>query len=401
MSDWKKHIKELIETDIYRASELIIHAIRSQSLGRELLFKAIVLRQNLISATPAFYEQFREAYYKLFNEIEELNGINLPSYEISLERVPKLPQEKKETIFVGNHLYKKYGQFELVDINVTLKSGEITALIGQNGSGKSTLIKIIAGEITQDSGSIEYPLFDKNKNPKDWFSIKNNIAYIPQELKEWEIPLREALKFEASIHGIRGKENDIAVEYILERLDLRKFLKYNWNELSTGYKVRLALAKALVWSPKLLILDEPLGNLDILAQEKLLSDLRDLANSLKNPISVLISTQHVSEVEEVSDNIIFLKEGQPQYIGSLLGISQYGGENLFSIECMITLSEIQRTFKADKDLKSFMKIGNEILVRASIDITANLFLKKLIDEGIDIISFQDMTNSSKRIFYEK
>ena len=73
----------------------------------------------------------------------------------------------------------------------------------------------------------------------------------------------------------------------------------------------------MVWNPKVLILDEPLANLDLLAQELLLQDLRDLVNSHKNPVTVILSSQQLHEVETVADQIIFLKNGRAVYNGSV------------------------------------------------------------------------------------
>ena len=127
--------------------------------------------------------------------------------------------------------------------------------MGENGNGKTTLLRIIVGELAQSSGVFKYPALI---NPKkhNWYKIKNQIAYIPQDIPKWSGLLVDNLHFAAVIHGIKGKQNEDEVEFVLCRLGLYKYRSSTWNKISGGFKMRFALAKALVWNPKLLVLDE-------------------------------------------------------------------------------------------------------------------------------------------------
>src|SRR5204863_8033249 len=126
---------------------------------------------------------------------------------------------------------------------------------------------------------------------------------VPTDLPPWYGSLRSNLHYESAIHGIRGADNEREVDYIVERLGLTNELDRRWYELSGGYKLRFALARGLVWKPALLVLDEPLANLDFIAQQVVLKDLRHLTNSLRYPLSVFVSSQHVHEIEDVSDKL--------------------------------------------------------------------------------------------------
>ncbi len=144
----------------------------------------------------------------------------------------------------------------------------------------------------------------------DWIKIKNQIAYVKQEIPKWHGSLRENLHFD-SIHGIKGLQNKKDVDFILHRLGLIEYQNREWNELSGGFKLRFTLAKALVWKPSLIILDEPLANLDIHAQILVLNDLRDLANSSKYPVSIVISSQHLHEVEHIANKTSLFEVWRP------------------------------------------------------------------------------------------
>lgn len=183
---------------------------------------------------------------------------------------------KKETIVLLKDIEKQYKKsgFKLDKTNATFVLGEITGIVGANANGKSTLIKLIVGELAQDKGLINYPFFQqKFKRPLNWNDIKQRLAYIPQELTAWDGTMRENLHFEAVLHGLKGAANEAAVQFILDRLNLREHADKTWEELSGGFKLRFALAKALVWQPKLIVLDEPLANLDMMAQMVVLSIL--------------------------------------------------------------------------------------------------------------------------------
>ena len=91
--------------------------------------------------------------------------------------------------------------------------------------------------------------------------------------------LRSNLHYEAAIHGVGRADNEREVDFIVERLGFRGELDKEWHELSGGFRLRFALARALVWKPKLLILDEPLANLDFITQQIVLNDLRHLTDS--------------------------------------------------------------------------------------------------------------------------
>ena len=93
---------------------------------------------------------------------------------------------------------------------------------------------------------------------------------------------------------------------MIARLGLWNYKHLKWNELSSGYKMRFELARTLLRKPEILLLDEPLANLDVLAQQVILEDLKAIANSVNHPIALILSSQQLYEVEKISDKVIFL-----------------------------------------------------------------------------------------------
>ena len=177
---------------------------------------------------------------------------------------------------------------------------------------------------------------------------------------------------------------------------MEQYRKATWDEISGGYRTRFELAKALVWTPKLIILDEPLANLDINTQILFLQDLRDLANSSANPLSVIVSSQHLYEVEDIADNIIFLKGGNAIYNGSVADFGEDRKENSYKIASNLPkdkLLDLLETFsyhRIDHEGKSFV-------IHADRNIKAHDLLKIFINHNISLKYFRDISKSTRVI----
>ena len=201
-------------------------------------------------------------------------------------------------------VYKSKGvKFCLSPLSLELKLGEITAVVGENGNGKTTLLRMLAGDLAISEGELSYPLLMENGR-KDWYSRKQKIAYLPQELPKWYGSVLNNLHFTATIHGIKGNENIDQVNKIIDRLGLQEYRKAKWSEISSGYKTRFSLARALLSKPNLLIFDEPLANLDVKAKEELIKDLRNIVSLQRYPLTAIISSQDLDKVESIADKII-------------------------------------------------------------------------------------------------
>lgn len=236
------------------------------------------------------------------------------------------------------------GSFSLSDINLTLFPKKIIGLVGENGNGKTTLLRLLYGELRADSGRIEYNLSGVAKG-SPFYEVKTRLGFIAQRPDPWYGSLMSNLQFTATHYGFRGIENYLWTEMICARMGLRAFRTYNWNRISSGYKMRFELARALIRKPEVLLLDEPLANLDILAQQVILEDLRFLAHSERMPIGIILSSQQLYEVEKVSEQVIFLKEGKPRTQSTTQDQSGTATEPLvFELETLASRDELQNLF---------------------------------------------------------
>ncbi|CAM4276980.1 ABC transporter ATP-binding protein [Flavobacterium terrigena] len=294
------------------------------------------------------------------------------------------------TIISIDKLKKVYNSnFALGPIHLDIKSGEIIGLVGENGNGKTTLLRSICGELHPTSGSINYK-FDYS----DLYDLRTKLVYIPQRTDTWRGSMYENLEFTASCYGYKPEENNLVVDLVITRLGLRKFRSYNWNGLSSGYKMRFELARMLLRKPKILLIDEPLANLDILAQQTVLDDFRNIANSPFRPIAIVLSSQQLYEVEKTSNQVVFLKQGVQR---NLKEDKTEEKHFIVEFETTETISVLNEKL-AKIDLISLEQNGGTLIATFPIEVTISLFMKTLINEQIEINYLRNITNSTRRFF---
>ncbi|WP_312764687.1 ABC transporter ATP-binding protein [Epilithonimonas sp.] len=230
---------------------------------------------------------------------------------VEIEKIEVKEYPTEISVLTAKNIQKSYGSnhFSLGPVSLEIKKGQVYGLVGENGNGKTTLLRILAKEISHNQGELNYK-FDET--PKDEFELRTKLVYIPQRTEKWYGSLKDNLKFVLSSYGVKPEENETRTLMMIARLGLWNYKHLKWNELSSGYKMRFELARTLLRQPEILLLDEPLANLDVLAQQVILEDLKAIANSVNNPIALILSSQQLYEVEKISDKVIFLKNGKYQ-----------------------------------------------------------------------------------------
>lgn len=194
---------------------------------------------------------------------------------------------------------KHYGTVQaLGDVTLDAHPGQAIALWGANGAGKSTLIKAMLGLIDFE-GSIRIAGHDIRTDGK---AARRSIGYVPQDASFYEMPVRDAMEFYASIKAV----GDARCKELRAQLGLTEHERKLVSALSGGMKQRLALALALLADPPLLVLDEPTASLDVRVQHEYLALLRQLRDARK---TIVFATHHIEEVEDLADQVIVLEGG--------------------------------------------------------------------------------------------
>ena len=199
------------------------------------------------------------------------------------------------------NIHKSYGKKQvLVGVDFTVEPGEIVGILGANGSGKSTLLTILAGLQKCDAGFFNM----EGKNLLKDTKLRNQlVAYLPQEMPLiTELTAWDNLRMWYSGDRLK-QELDSGV---LKLLGIDQFIKVPVHQMSGGMKKRLCLACAMNTNPKLMLLDEPTGSLDLVCKEKIYNYLERYKNE---DGSVIIATHEVQEIE-LCDKCYILKDGR-------------------------------------------------------------------------------------------
>ncbi len=225
----------------------------------------------------------------------------------------------------------------LKDFNIKIKKGSIHGLLGPNGAGKSTFINILGGLVKKNKGNINICGIDIDKNQK---LSKFKIGIVPQELNidPFFTPF-ELLELQAGLYGISKKNRK--TEEILNNVGLIDKKNAYARTLSGGMRRRLLVAKALVHSPEMLILDEPTAGVDVELRSMLWNYIRDINNK---GTTICLTTHYLEEAEKLCENITILDKGQ-----------------VIKDDTKINLLNIISTKTASFDLASKQELPRELL----------------------------------------
>ena len=209
--------------------------------------------------------------------------------------------------------YDRSGLPVLNGANLQLNQGEIGILLGKNGSGKTTLFKNLLGINKPSGGKIQFDGENLLKMPRR--ERARRIAYVPQDIQFGALTVFDSILMgRVSYFGLKASQDDyVAVEKIIRDMGLESFAQRNVDELSGGERQKIAIARAMAQEPKLMVFDEPTGNLDISNEHLIFREAKKLARE-KN-ISILSSLHDLNQALAFGDRFFFLKNGVVKYAG--------------------------------------------------------------------------------------
>jgi len=233
------------------------------------------------------------------------------------------------------NIYKNYSDKNAVNgINFTVSDNEIVGLLGPNGCGKTTTIAIMLGLLRASSGQVFIKGKDIEKNRIELLHKMNFISpYIELPKK---LTVKENLIVYARLYNV-NKLND-RIDYLIETLNLKNFINQKTGELSSGQKNRVSLAKSLINTPSILLLDEPTASLD--------PDTGDFVRSFlekyikENTVSILLASHNMNEVKRLCSNVLMMKngkiidEGTPNQL-----LKKHGQDNLEEVFLKLSRNE--------------------------------------------------------------
>ena len=229
--------------------------------------------------------------------------------------------------------YSKFSRPVLNGASLELKPGEIGILLGKNGSGKTTLFKNILGINKPGSGKILFEGEDLLKMSRK--ERARRIAYVPQDIHFGALTVFDSIMLgRISYFGLKSGDDDYkAVEKILMDMHLESFAFRMVDELSGGERQKIAIARAMAQEPKMMVFDEPTGNLDIANEQLIIEEARKLAKE-KN-IAILSSLHDLNQALAFGDKFFFLKNGVVKYAGGREIITPEVVKDTFDVDVRI------------------------------------------------------------------
>lgn len=193
----------------------------------------------------------------------------------------------------------------LKNVSLEIDEGEIFGLIGRNGAGKTTLTKIIATLVQPSAGRVTVKGFD---SVRDEVKVRSLVGLATAEERSfyWRLSSEQNMMFFARLYGMSDREARNKIDALFEKLNMTELAKRRFSQLSTGNKQRLAVARALLPEPPVLLLDEPTRSLDPLAA----AEMRKLISSLAKDVSVLLTSHNLSEIEELCRRVAVISGGE-------------------------------------------------------------------------------------------
>ena len=210
----------------------------------------------------------------------------------------------------------------LRDISLQVPRGEIFGLLGPNGAGKTTLLKILSCLILPSEGTARVGGFDAVQNES---AIKRFLGFVSSDERSfyWRLTGRENLNFFGSLHEMGGRHLSERIAYLLDRLDLTEQADKRFGDYSSGMKQRLAMVRALLHDPPILLLDEPTRSLDPISAKHLRRFIGDELNGREGK-TLLLATHNLQEAEQLCQMVAVLSGGRVRGQGSVEELAAWG-----------------------------------------------------------------------------
>jgi len=209
-------------------------------------------------------------------------------------------------MILATNLRKTFGKVTAVD-NVSFEApdGKITGLLGPNGAGKTTTLRMIYTLYKPDNGSALVDGIDASELPG---KVRRVIGVLPDNHGLYpRLTTRENIRYYGRLHGIRGKPLEDKIDELLDLLDMREIENRRTEGFSSGQRIKVAIARALVHSPPNVLFDEPTSGLDVMSTRA----MRDFIRKLRDQGCCVVFSSHImQEVSALCDNIIIIARGR-------------------------------------------------------------------------------------------
>lgn len=293
-------------------------------------------------------------------------------------------------------LHKNYGKFTALDsLSMNITENSIFGFVGPNGAGKTTTMKIMAGLLTADSGSIYINGEDILKNPK---RIRDKIGYMPDFFGVYDdLKVSEYMDFYAGTYYIPYAEREALIDNLLEIVDLSNKKETYVDSLSRGMKQRLCLARSLVHDPDLIILDEPASGLDPRARVEMKEVLKQLREMGK---TIIVSSHILPELAEMCSEIGIMDKGRLVTQGTVNEImNRLNKKRVVKVKLNLGKDMLIKLLKEQTCVKEITENTDNVeFVFEGNDSDLTNILRNIVMNGIPVYSFSENEGNLEEIF---
>jgi len=295
-----------------------------------------------------------------------------------------------------NHLHKEYkGLTAVKDLSLHLEAGDIFGFIGPNGAGKTTTIKMLATLLKPTSGTAMIDGIDVVEHPE---AVRGRIGYMPaffgiyDDMRVWEY-----LDFFAGAYRLPKQQRPRIIDDVLNLTDLAGKKDNYVEELSTGMKQRLCLAKTLIHDPKVLLLDEPASGLDPRAR----IEIKELFKELKAMGKTIIISSHIlPELADFCNKVGIIERGELLVSGDVQDImAQLTGGKTLEIKVLDGMDRAMELLADAPGVRAVRPVNAHLHVEFTGDLEAQADLNKLlVDGGLRVQTFSEQETDLEDIF---
>lgn len=297
-----------------------------------------------------------------------------------------------ENVIETNHITKQYGKKTVLnDVSMHVKKGEIYGFVGPNGAGKSTLMKVLLNLEQAETGEVR--LFQEH-NPVSMFERLKRIGSIIEQPYFYEhLSAQENLALHCAYMGYHDTQE---ISHVLSLVGLKQAKDQRVSQFSMGMKQRLAIARAILTKPELLILDEPINALD----PEGIKEMRDLFRNFNQSYgtTILISSHILSEVEQIAHTIGILQEGTLLEEVAMDQIHQF--QNDYLELCVDAIDVAAYVLEHVCHWKAYKVISDTTIELYEQHISVKELTKCLVEHGVGIDQITQKQHSLESYFFQ-
>ena len=297
-------------------------------------------------------------------------------------------------MIVTQDLAKQFDEFWAVDgVDLHVAAGQLLALLGPNGAGKTTTVRMLTSVLRPTRGQARIAGFDVVEEPA---RVRASVGVLTEQAGLYgRMPAGEYLDFFGQIYGMDARERRSRANQLLEEFGLIDYQARRIAEYSKGMRQKLALARALIHNPPVLLLDEPTSAMDPESAHLVRNAIRDLRSASR---AIIICTHNLAEAEELADQIAIIRKGRIIASGSPNDLKQrFLGPAVFEVRLAIALNGSEIPIPANTRL---CERGTDwFRYQAASPLEANpLMLNNLLSQGLPVVGLYEIPRSLEQVY---